>query len=475
MASNKRLFTNFDEFPGSIVNGEYHFHPLHSTNTKGDPMIWNAFVRLVTVDTAQKTYTVNWKPNIESKDMIHILPGHLAVNDKLPNQGLIPIPKCVVAQIWARSGRADMNPTENIPSFITTGKNIGRANETNVLTQALITMRSKYYKKMDYGYKPVGDNVEEQKQLANAPKPYYMMAYHKWIDKPRDRTRNIIFPAVVSIKYDGTRVQVHSINNKIYFSSRRKKLFPSKPHLEKDIKKLFDAYPTIYLDTEAYIEGANLNVITGTMTKESNKNNDVEKLTLNVFDMFLPTGSVTYNGNKTITPASSFADRMSFLDSVFQDFAFKHIYRVDQVVVNTEDEYDRFHTEVMNDNNEGTIIRNLAAPYEFSDKKEIRSYQVRKRKPRYDDKFKVVDYTEGKNGGSAGAIILILETAKGKHRFSADPENITITERKKIYAGMTRKKFNDNWLGKKMTVTYHALSDDGIPLQPKVSFKNIKY
>jgi len=468
MASDKRSFTNFEDFPGDIVAGEYHFPELHNTNTKGKPMMWKAFVRLVPRENIKK-YKVNWDPSSEVDDMIHIVDGHLKHT---------AIPDGVVGQIWSICGRADMNPTTNIPTFIKIGKNIGRANQTNVLTQALITMRSKYLKKMDIGYNTMGGDAQLAEVNPDAPRPYYMMAYHKWCDRPRDPERHIVFPAVASIKFDGTRVQAHSVNGRICFSSRRKKLFPSKPHLEHDLQKVFDKYPGIYLDSEAYIEGSNLNVITGIMARESNKHPNVQDLELNVFDAFVPVGRVVYGSGKKvaeITPASSLLDRIKFLDHMFNEFVFDSIHRIDQEILETIVEYDEYHDDVMADGNEGTVIRNLMAPYEFSQTREIRSYQVRKRKPRYDDKFTVVDYTQGTSGSAVGAIILILETEKGGKRFNADPEDITYAGRYKIYKNMTKAIFDKEWAGKKMKVSYHTLSDDGIPTQPKVSFKNIKY
>lgn len=477
MASDKRSFTDFVEFPGDIENGKYQFPTLKWTNSHGKSMIWNATVRLMPTKFAKRKYVVNWNTSTDEKEVVPISKQHIQMDKSKPTQtgkGIVSPPAGTVAQMWTVNGREDMNPTTSIPTFIMTGKNIGRANETNVLTQALITMRSKYFKKIDKGYRLEGHQDDEEEK--GGAKPYYMMAYHKWIDTPRDPARRIVFPAAGSIKFDGTRVQTHAVNGHIYFSSRRKKLFPPKPHLELELQPMFAKYPGMYLDSEAFIEGSNLNVITGIMVRESNKSPNVQELMLNVFDMFVTEGRVPYGtGNKFIDAKSSFTDRSEFLDVLFAEFMTKHIHRIDQEIMNDEKEYDEFHNDAVSTGNEGTVIRNLAAPYEFSDRREIRSYQVRKRKPRYDDKFKVVGYTQGINGKAVGAIILILETAKGGHKFNADPEDIDMKARYKIYKNMTKKKFADNWFGKKMTVTYHALSTDGIPLQPKVSFKNIKH
>lgn len=463
MASDKRNFTDFTSFPGEIKDGTYCFHPLYGTNSTGNPMMWKAYVRLVDHTDDHK---VNWDPN--TMPYVPIQPPNLEYNPHYTRMGLVDIPPHTIAMTWAHSGRVG-GGTINIPTYITTGKNISRANRTNVLTQALIDMRSKYLKKIDNGYHPHGPGVPggppENGPLGGGP--LYMPAFHKWIDKPINKERHITFPAAASIKYDGARVQTHFKSNKIYFSSRRLKLYPSKPHLEQELIPLFTEYDGLYLDAEAYMDDSNLNIITGAMTKES----DNQNLYLNVFDVFQPRGECKINGI-VLNATSSFSDRLIAMKYIFQHHlkGAKYIKMVNHVIVADQKEYDDFHNQVMTGDNEGTIIRNMNAPYEFSERREIRSYQIRKRKPRYDDKFTVVDYTEGKSGGCKGAIILQLETNNKKHKFYADPENITIANRIEIYKSMTKDKFNKYWKGKKMTVTYHALSDDGIPLQPKVSF-----
>ena len=69
--------------------------------------------------------------------------------------------------------------------------------------------------------------------------------------------------------------------------------------------------------------------------------------------------------------------------------------------------------------------------------------------------------------------MLFRSTKKGGPTFTADPENITMEKRYDVYKNMTRAKFNKKWKGKKVEVTYHKLSDDGIPLQPKVTINNL--
>mgnify|MGYP003335970937 CR=1 FL=1 len=396
--------------------GTYEFMPLFWTNSKGKPMEWRGFVRLIP-KANQIKHKVNWDPS-EEKDTVPITADHLKPNPNNASKGLVDIDEDTVAQIWTVSGRSDRSPTVHIPTYVKKGKNLGKANETSPLTQALIDMQTKFHKKWDIGYRPQGYQEEEVK---GAGKPYYMMAYHKWIDSPRNPDKHILFPAAASIKYDGTRTQLHCDDGKVFMSSRRRKIYPSKKYLDTDLMRIFRKFPNIYLDAEAFAcdeDGTplNLNEINGRMAKEDppdyDPKNDPHPIELRVFDVFIPEGKSNRCIGMQIEPQSPFANRLAFLNCIFTMLKPKYVKQVKQEIMADEKEYDEYHDAAVAAGHEGSVIRNLAAPYEFSLSREVRSYQVRKRKPRYDGKYTVVDYTQGTSGKAVGAIIMVLETKK---------------------------------------------------------------
>ena len=477
-----RELTNFDAFSGSITpdGKKYAFNTLHWTNNAGKPYIWNGYIALVSPAVADCKYEVNWDES--SVNFTRLESGYIEMDPNVQQSGKTGVgrispPKSKVAMIWTVNGRSDLNPTTSIPTFIHVGKNLTKKNATNQFTQALINLQTKYYSKIDKGYSNPHTHVVEGEQT------YFMMAFHKWEDSPRDLRKHIVFPAAVSIKYDGTRTQAHrNLNGVIIKSTRRNKLFPPRTHIDEELSTMLSTYPGLYIDAEAFIIGENLNVITGKMTKEEAKDYDVEMddspIKLNIFDCFVPDGEITFtyailNQEVCVTARSNLLDRTKLLTHIFQQNKFEYLCQVKQRVMYNEQDYDTFHDQTMEQKHEGTIIRNLAAPYEFSKTREVRSYHVRKRKPRYNDEFRVVGYTTGRQGKAKGAIILILQTQNKKHTFHADPEDITMDDRRTIYGNMTKEKFDNEWVGKMMTVTYHALSPDGKPLQPKVSFNGI--
>ena len=115
---------------------------------------------------------------------------------------------------------------------------------------------------------------------------------------------------------------------------------------------------------------------------------------------------------------------------------------------------------------EGVILKNNSGIYEFSKDKEIRSYHIRKRKPRHSSEYKIIDYKCGTIGKEENAIIWILETKEGK-TFTSVPIHITLIARIKMYNDMTLDIFNECYKNKMMTVEYDDLSDDLIPLRAK--------
>lgn len=130
-------------------------------------------------------------------------------------------------------------------------------------------------------------------------------------------------------------------------------------------------------------------------------------------------------------------------------------------------DYEFAVTQVKFNKYEGTVIRNLAAPYEIGKTKEIRSYQIRKRKPYSTAEFAIWDYKEGK-GKNKGVITWIMKNAHGK-TFNADP-NMDLEVRAKLYTEFkkNKKKFEKEYKGKLLTVKFFNMSRDGIPTQPKV-------
>ena len=170
----------------------------------------------------------------------------------------------------------------------------------------------------------------------------------------------------------------------------------------------------------------------------------------------------------------SYIDRKKVLDDIFKiskmlNSKLKYIKQVETFISNNkQDETKLYHTFLEN-GYEGSIVRNLDAPYEIGK----RSYQIRKRKPRFDSEYEIVGYKEGKQGKDKGAIIWILKTPGDKKKnipsieFTSTPVGMNYEERKELFKSLTTSIFNKKYKGKMMTVEYDDISDEGVPLRAK--------
>ena len=159
----------------------------------------------------------------------------------------------------------------------------------------------------------------------------------------------------------------------------------------------------------------------------------------------------------------------------------RYVKLVPTVLVQNQDELRVTYQKYVDQKYEGAVVRNTNSLYEYGISNDIRSYGTMKMKERQDAEFPVVGYKDGK-GKSAGLIIWELaENDEGvvnrtknllplneRKTFHCDP-NMTHERRAIIFKYFEKNKtwFKDNIYGQLMTVTYHILSNDFLPQQPK--------
>lgn len=508
--TSAKLSRDFGRFPGSIdADGVYRFPELEMKTGVGNAvkiLRWQIMVRLIDRAAAKAKYDTLWDPAVDQKMTTPIHPDMIKLDPSKPKQtgvGIIEPPDEMMAQVWSVNYQVGGTISIRAPTDVVKGTNLTRANHTNVLTQALITARSKYKKKRDGGYVRTDGTVRDEDVLdthdTDVAVPYYLMSMHKWVEQPRDLKKRIVFPALASIKWDGVRCAVHrdEATGKLLYSTRKRKLYPEHTHLSSDLEEFFQAYPYVWLDGEVYVPGMNLTDINGKMTKADPPDYDVKTdehpLQYYVFDCFTSrtrhdglAGRTRHNGERGrvcevsepvayIHRESTKIERYHFLINTLSRFItlrqrpISYIMLVPQEIMVNDAAYDAYHSAAVSDGHEGTIITNCSSVYTISTVREERTYQMRKRKPRYDDVFKIKGYKSGTGGSAIGAIIFELWTKDGKSSFDADPEGISLRQRKEMFSSMTPTKFDRDWKGKSVNVTFHSMSRDGKPMQPKVA------
>ena len=316
---------------------------------------------------------------------------------------------------------------------ITAGKNLGKKNATTAAEQAVSEAKSTWDKKKTGGYAESLDDAQVPAVASDGAMaahevilPMLAHDYHK-------RGKDIKFPCFVQAKLDGVRC----IFRNGVLTSRQGKVFPDMEHITADLEGV-----ELVLDGELYSDTLNFQQFVGLVRKK--KHNAAEKVLLR---------QVKYWVYDCVND-SPFADRFETLRTMFHGArAFEHVERLPTEVCQTKDELKGFHDRYVADGKEGLIIRNSAGLYQLA----ARSKDLQKYKEFEDAEFTVVEFTDGV-GSEKGLVIWVCET-EDKKKFSVRPRG-THEERTEL--------FNDaeSYVGKKLTVRYQELTEDGIPRFP---------
>lgn len=316
---------------------------------------------------------------------------------------------------------------------ITTGKNLGKINETTAHQQALSEAKSKYNKKIDCGY------------TTNKTGKSHTLVYPMLAQDFKKHSNKLKFPDVYfQPKLDGIR----AVYEEKKFHSRKLKIFPHLDHLTKELKELDKVNELkdtkgikLILDGELYCHNLNLEVISGIVQKETLSEADtllLNKIKFMVYD---------------IVNDEIYSKRLEFLKNFFKEKNFKNIVFVETKLCKSKEQAKIEHDHFVSNGYEGLILRNANGKYEQNS----RSYSLQKYKVFDDAEFEVIDFTEGK-GKEKGAIIWIFKTKENK-TFDARPIG-SIEERKRIY------KNGKDYIGKFITVKYFGLTENKIPKLP---------
>ena len=336
------------------------------------------------------------------------------------------------AKIRVSYGYEDGAVTVN-EKTITSGKNLGKKNATTAAEQAASEAKSTWDKKKTGGYAESLDDAQVPAVASDGA-----MAAHETIlpmlaHDYNKRGKDIKFPCYVQAKLDGVRC----IFRNGVLTSRQGKVFPDMEHITTDLEGV-----ELVLDGELYSDTLNFQQFVGLVRKK--KHNPAEKVLLR---------QVKYWVYDCVND-KPFEERHGALKEMFHGArAFGHVEMLPTDECRTKAELKGFHDRFVADGKEGLIIRNKTGLYQLA----ARSKDLQKFKEFEDAEFTVVEYTDGV-GSEKGLVIWVCET-EDKKKFSVRPRG-THEERAEL--------FNDaeSYVGKKLTVRYQELTEDGIPRFP---------
>jgi len=340
---------------------------------------------------------------------------------------------------------------------ISTGKNIGKKNETSALQQAISEAKAAWTKKIESGYAEtmlansvevdVFENSDDEpsecvalpvKEVQRgkgvhdeAPFPMLAHDFHK-------RGKASVFPCFTQRKLDGTRCI--AIPDKGLFS-RLRKAFPHMEHIKEEIDFLKEIDPMIILDGELYSTSLTFQEIVGIVKRETLKKGDAEKQL-----------QIKYHVYDVIIPDTTYEERYQVLQDIFEMFEFKHLVLVQTDLCESEEQMKEQHAQYVAEGYEGIMLRTKHGLYKNS-----RSVDLLKYKEFFDDEYEVVDFVEG-TGLEDGCVIWVCTTPEGK-TFHCRPRG-TREDRQQLFEN------GNKYVGKKLTVRFQELTDEKIPRFP---------
>lgn len=436
-----------------LRNGTYCYDAQWLIDKNGRTRFSFLFVRLV--EAPGKITEPNWLDGDEKN--IPITQSMIDGTEKLPAN--------TVSSLYSETGIEGMKTLRSVPTYISVGKNLGKKNATNYLTQAISEGQSKWNKNAKKG----GYVSTKDEASGKGKKRINPMAFHTLppqdADKPFDISGTKLWSegetVFVGRKIDGNRM-LATIENGSLFLFGRSGVEPRNPltHIRKQLEHIFKAHsnePIPILDGEIYCHGMPHQQINGLYMNEKD---DASALSYVLFDAVIP------NADNSEDTLGTYIERMNYLRDYVQSVdktLIPNIYINEEYEASTSEGIEKIYKQYLRDGYEGAILRFPDGLYEIGTTKERRTKRALKLKPMFDDEFEIVGYKDGK-GRDKGGIIWILKTPNGKE-FDAKPAD-TIENRRNLFESM-ETDFKTKYLGKMMTVIYTDTTKDGTPRFPR--------
>lgn len=306
-----------------------------------------------------------------------------------------------------------------------TGVNIGKANETTYIEQAISEAKSMFKKLQDAGFSTeLPDASSKFNTDANGKiKPMLAIGFNE---------KRIKFPCLVQPKYDGVRCTITEDSNGIHILSRKGKPYKI-PHLEKWASEHKELLP---LDGELY----------------NHKELTFQEIISAVKKVSAITSKIRYVVYDKPLEEVSNKERWENICSDFENIPKDIAYRSNYVYCDNMVQILDYHKKCVSEGYEGVIIRNLDGEYEFG----FRSNNLIKYKEFNDAEFEIVDVVEA-TGRDCGTAIFVCKCEGGQ--FNVKPQGTR--ELRAEYFKNAKKLIR-----KMVTVQYQGLSNDGIPRFP---------
>lgn len=269
---------------------------------------------------------------------------------------------------------------------VTSGKNIGKSNETTVYQQAVTEAEGMFRNMVSQGYAEVPSDV---------------VSFCPTLASKFD-VKKTSFPCMLQPKLDGVRVVARVTNDgDVVLTSRAGREYLSKA-LDEIRKELSENFKGQTLDGELYTHLLSFDEISAACRRTKSVNSDTAaKLCYHVFDL--------------VEPGDNFDARCRALVSAIDDSKMLRVKRVRTVKCKNMDDVQRYHDTFVEQGYEGVVVRKIAD----GGYTQNRTRNLQKLKNFDDDEFELVGVKEAQ-GVDKGTAIFVCKTKDG-HTFSVRP------------------------------------------------------
>jgi DNA ligase-1 len=341
----------------------------------------------------------------------------------------------------------------------TTGKNIGRKNETTPLEQCTNETQRKWLDKKEKegyfevdlstddadvteidnatGVSNVADNtVGGSASVAVARGPYYPMLAHTY----EPAKSKIVYPCHVQPKLDGLRCIVYTNADGIVFQSRTAGHFDTMEHLVPYLTAIFRHDPSVIFDGELYTTELPFEELAGLIKKRKITDDDkvrLQQVHYHIYD---------------IINDEPFCSRYERLQKIL-NAPYRYIHLVPtHVAASVQDFRERFR-ECIEQGMEGIMLRNSNGIY----RQHYRSNDLQKYKEFMEEEYEIIGFKEG-DGRDKGCVIWECQTPE-KRQFWVRPRGSLDMRKEQFMNGQ-------QYVGSLLTVTYQEKSEHDVPRFP---------
>lgn len=389
-----------------------------------------------------------------------------------------PINEPMFGWIHVKNGIEGGKIRKTASTIVRSGKNIGRANETNVFCQTMRDALSMYNKELRSKSALMAEGQTTTVEL------HPPMLAKKW-DKD-----NVDYSSVyVQKKYNGERiVMTLDANNVPVAYTRGAKFCHNCDHIKQQVLPILSAAKDngehLYLDGEMYAHGLDLQTLSGILRQTAEYAVEHKEINFVIYDCFSTTlqplpfsqryaallkyldGHAKMDDN--IITSINLAGKnvaISPVDQLHTPVLESSLTVADTYLVNTDvgPTVDAIYREFLAAKYEGAMIR-LDAPYRYGTNK-YRSGNILKYKPVNDDEFKIVGYEVAKKGKAEGLLMIVCEAKNGR-KFNVTPA-MEETARRELAAKMSavesngKTHFENNYYGRLVTIMFDEYDKTG--------------